>query len=331
MQTEVKEEQDVIVIEIENENTKLAPYSMNFEAVKAHYKTVASKYDNQLVTEESIQEAKKSRAEINAEKKILKERFSAIKKKHNEPLEVLKNQVDEIFAILDVPCDKIDEKIKEHEENERKAKTLLIKGIIEELNKKYSLNIPEGKIQNPQWLNKGYTKKKIREELTIFFSRVSEDLKTIKEFDEEYHIPLMNDYLDNFDIGRVLRLKISYDNQKEKQREKEEQQREAERKLEEAKSINTSIQELDNPTLMKSCNETHAQEATQQKTEELLPYTPIGEEKVVDEPPAVSVPTNNTNDEEEYIEFWVKVTPEQKDMMRNFVIDNSIKCGKVVR
>ena len=33
----------------------------------------------------------------------------------------------------------------------------------------------------------------------------------------------------------------------------------------------------------------------------------------------------------ERIEFWVEVTPEQRLLMRNFVLENHIKCGKIVR
>ena len=35
--------------------------------------------------------------------------------------------------------------------------------------------------------------------------------------------------------------------------------------------------------------------------------------------------------EKEYIEFWVKVTPEQKLMLRELVLNNNIECGKLVR
>ena len=59
-----------VEIIIENES-KLVPYKINFEDAKKYLKAELEKYQNLCVSEEFIQSAKSSRAELNKKKKEL--------------------------------------------------------------------------------------------------------------------------------------------------------------------------------------------------------------------------------------------------------------------
>ena len=56
---------------IENKNTQLTEYKINFEQAKAYLEEELQKYNKLVVSDEYMQMAKKSRAELNAKKKEL--------------------------------------------------------------------------------------------------------------------------------------------------------------------------------------------------------------------------------------------------------------------
>lgn len=143
---------------IENENTQLAEYKINFEQAKSYLVEEMKKYEKLVVTEEYFQNAKKTRAELNAKKKELTERFRSVKKKHNKPIEHLKSMVDELLGLIDEPLLKIDEQIKEYEQKAKLQKQQMILEIFEQL--KGNVNVELSTIFNPKWLNSDYSKKK---------------------------------------------------------------------------------------------------------------------------------------------------------------------------
>ena len=103
------------MVDIQITNTQLAKYEINFEQAKEYLQSELQKYQNLVVSEEFMQMAKKSRAELNAKRKELQSRFTEVKKKHNEPIDMLKTKVDELLGLIDEPLNKIDEQIKRYE------------------------------------------------------------------------------------------------------------------------------------------------------------------------------------------------------------------------
>lgn len=316
---------------IENENTQLVEYKINFEQAKAYLQEELQRYQKLVVTDEFMQMAKKSRAELNAKKKELSARFTSVKKKHNEPIDLLKEKVDELLKLIDEPLEKIDEQIKAYEVKVKQQKHQMILDIFEEIkNSREIKNIELSKIYNPKWLNVDYSKKKIVEEITLFFDRCKKDLEVIESFDDEFVIPLRELYMTCFDMSTVMQKKIAYD--KEKQRKFAEEQERLKKEYE----LKKLEEELNNKKL------DEPQEPISDFSGTSNINTPKDEISLDTEVPTNEVsgkieeeiPTQNENDDKielEYIEFWVRVTPEQKLLMRNFVLDNHIKCGKVVR
>ena len=144
-----------------------------------------------------------------------------------------------------------------------------------------------------------------------------------------------------FDMSTVMQKKIAYDKEKQRKQLEEqerlrlkaelEQQRlkeEYERKMQveavldevagkpqEPTSDFSDIPNINTPKDEISANTDVPTNEVPDKIEEEIPTQIEKDDKI----------------ELEYIEFWVRVTPEQKLMMRNFVLENKIKCGKVVR
>lgn len=292
---------------IENENTELVEYNINFEQAKAYLQEEMKKYNKLVVTDEFIQMAKKSRAELNAKKKELKERLTAVKKKHNEPIDKLKLKVDELLALIEEPLSSIDERIKEYEVKLKEQKLAMITEIFVSIKNKHNVDIKIDTIFNQKWLNTDYSKKKITEEITCFFERVTKDLEVIESFEDEFVIPLKEIYMTCFDMSIVMQKKIAYDKEKQRKIEKEQE------KLKE--EVIEEIPELTQEPISDFSDNLHINTPKKENEVEIQEPTMSGEEKI----------------DIELIEFWVEVTPHQKLLMRNFVLDNHIKCGKIQR
>ena len=334
-----------IVIESEN---KLTPYKINFEDAKKYLKSELEKYQKLCVTEEFIQSAKKSRAELNAKKKELSAKFTEVKKMHNEPINILKEKVDELLTLIDEPLNKIDEQIKAYEEKIKEQKKEEITSIFENAKKRYDFDkVKFETIFNPQWLNVSYSKKKITSEIETFFSRVTSDLEVIDSFDDEFVIPLKDLYLECFDMSIVMQRKIAYDKEKQErlQREKEEEEKKRLKELEELKNqeievVETvqdkadvfdeyfedleSLEEIPENDELEEKND-EPQEPTSDFSDDVNINLPTEEEKCDTE-------QSQKIGEEEcliHIPFYVNVTKEQKLLMREFVLENKIDCGKL--
>lgn len=326
----------MVDIIIENEN-KLVPYKINFEDAKKYLKSELEKYQKLCVTEEFIQSAKKSRAELNAKKKELSAKFTEVKKKHNEPIDLLKEKVDELLTLIDEPLNKIDEQIKAYEEKVREQKKEEINNVFEDAKKRY--NFDKVKIEtlfNPQWLNVSYTIKKITSEIEVFFSRVTSDLEVIESFDDEFVIPLKELYLECFDMSTIMQRKIAYDKAKQErlQKEKEEEER---RKAEELKNQQIEevevIEEIEVVPDKADVYDEYYDEIPDEPQEPISEDFDEQQQNIQDQTEKCEQinPTSSgeENSELEHIEFWVDVTPEQKLMFRNLVLNNKIPCGKI--
>lgn len=327
-------------IKIENENAQLVEYKINFEQAKEYLTAELEKYQKLVVTEEYMQMAKKSRAELNAKKAELKSKMTEIKKKHNEPIEKLKEKVDELLELIEKPLNKIDEQIKEYEEKVREQKKEDIKKIFEDAKRRY--NFDKVKIEtifNPQWLNVSYTKKKISSEIEVFFSRVTSDLEVIDSFDDEFVIPLKELYLECFDMSTIMQRKIAYDKAKQErlQKEKEKEEELKNQQIEEVEVVQDKADIYDeyfDDEIPEPETSENAEGDLSNEIEVELENIPEEAEKPEEIQSECSgetneVASNDKNVEMEHIPFWVNVTPAQKLKMRECVLSNKIECGKL--
>lgn len=320
-------------IVITNETNAIAVYKVNYEDVKNYLATELKKYDNLLVTEEYIQMAKKSRAELNAMKKDLQARLSEVRNAQLKPYNDLKaNYTDALEKMIDEQLVKIDNAIKEIEQKKAEEKQKEITEYFNQANAKAELNIEIRQLFNPKWTNQTYSMNKIKGEIDAFFQRVKADIEVIESFDDEFVIPLKNIYLKCFDMSAVMRNKVEFDNEKKKRIEAEQEAERLRKELEEkkAKEVAESKTEFLNQYFGEENIPENAQDDLTGVEEIPEANTPEDTKTLQETSPALANETKNTV-QLERIEFWVEVTPEQKLLMRNFVLDNHIKCGKIVR
>lgn len=320
-------------IVITNETNAIAVYKVNYEDVKNYLATELKKYDNLLVTEEYIQMAKKSRAELNAMKKDLQARLSEVRNAQLKPYNDLKaNYTDALEKMIDEQLVKIDNAIKEIEQKKAEEKQKEITEYFNQENAKAELNIEIRQLFNPKWTNQTYSMNKIKGEIDAFFQRVKADIEVIESFDDEFVISLKNIYLKCFDMSAVMRNKVEFDNEKKKRIEAEQEAERLRKELEEKKKA-----EAEKTEVLENLNTGYCVIPSDDLEDDLTGVEEIPEANTPEDTktlqktsPALANETQKAV-QLERIEFWVEVTPEQKLLMRNFVLDNHIKCGKIVR
>jgi hypothetical protein len=281
---------------ITNETKAIAVYKVNFEQVKKYLAGELKKYDNIVVSEEYMTMAKKSRAELNKMKSELKARLSEVRNAQLKPYNDLKeNYTNYLEQMIDFQLEKIDTAIKNIEFKKAEKKEEEIVKYFRQINARYEFDIEIGVVFNPKWTNQTYSMNKIKSEIDSFFQKVQDDLSVIDSFDKEFVIPLRNIYLKCFDMGAVMRNKIEFDREKQKMENSEKKEDMSSETPQANLRVVENNKDTNIPEVIKSLEETHS---------------------------AFQI---------ERIEFWVEVTPEQKAKMRNFVLENNIKCGKIQR
>lgn len=328
-------------IVITNETNSIAVYKVNYEQVKSYLTEELKKYDNLLVTEEYMSMAKKSRAELNAMKKELASRLSEVRNAQLKPYNDLKaNYTDELEKMIDEQLVKIDGAIKEIEKKKAEEKQKAITEYFNQANAQAELNIEIRQVFNPKWTNQTYSMSKIKGEIDGFFKKVKSDVEVIESFDDEFIIPLKNIYLKCFDMSAVMRNKVEFDREKQKRIEAEAEAERLRKELEAEKEKQAQAQ-----VQVQVQKETEVQEIVDIPSDDvegdLTGVENIPEENIPEEietpqetQSALADDVKNNEDTQpklERIEFWVEVTPEQRLLMRNFVLDNHIRCGKIVR
>lgn len=136
----------------------------NYEALQEKVRAASDKFANLVVTEETIKEAKKSRAELNKLKTAIDDKRKAVKRAYTENVRIFENQMnvlkDEIIPVID----SIDSKTKELDEIQRQEKADKVQALINEMAPNYEIDSRTIEIEK-SWLNKSTTMKKIAEEL----------------------------------------------------------------------------------------------------------------------------------------------------------------------
>ncbi|MEF7456251.1 DUF1351 domain-containing protein [Pediococcus pentosaceus] len=162
----------------------------NYEALQEKFRAASDKFANLVVSEETIKEAKKSRAELNKLKTAIDDKRKTVKKAYTENVRIFENQMnalkDEIIPVID----SIDSKTKELDKIQRKEKAEKVQALINEMGPNYDIDPATVEIED-KWLLKSTTMKKIAEELKDGMlarqaqaKQLANDIETITKYAE---------------------------------------------------------------------------------------------------------------------------------------------------
>lgn len=163
----------------------------NKPALDALINEVATKYDGQIVTEDTLKEAKSSRTELNKYAKALDRKRIDKKKEYMKPVEDFEKEVKGYVSTIKKQVSMLDEGIqyfKDKQLGERKAK---VQEMIKEVSEANAVDPATVELQN-SWLLKSATKAKTMAEIVEAVQkqkRINKDIEMITEYCAKLNLP----------------------------------------------------------------------------------------------------------------------------------------------
>lgn len=197
----------------------------NIEALKDVLEVELKKYQQLVVTEDGLRQAKDDRANLNKLKKNISEERIAQRRMFLKPFEEFETKCKQIEKLIDDTAYSIDSQVKAFEEREKAEKRKEIAKIYLDNIGDYGHLIPLENIFDNRWLNKSFKLKDVEVAIRDIRNNADIALKKIKEFDSEFENQLIHKYFENLNMNDVYAEKIRLDQQKKALEELEKKKR----------------------------------------------------------------------------------------------------------
>ena len=188
---------------------ELGVLETNAQVLKDKIMEIIPKYNADNYSPATIDKAVDDRALLNKTAKALNDERIKIEKEFMQPFENFKTIVKETTDLIKTTSEKIDVIIKDVENKDKADKKVIITKIFDENVKELKDILTLDKIFDEKWLNKGSwnDKDEFKEEKTLIdrIDLVRTDLITIGALKSKYEVELKSDYLNNFNLGDVIR------------------------------------------------------------------------------------------------------------------------------
>lgn len=216
---------------LNNELATILPSEIgfNFEALKGELTENLKKYNELVVTEDSIKDAKSEKTSLNKLRTAIEDKRKEVKNSCLKPYELFEVKVKEIVGMIDKPILAIDKQVKVFE-------NIVIEKKKTDINTYYAENIgelaellPLSKFYDSRWENVGFKIKDAYKVILDTILKVKTELDTIDSLGSEYESQIKDKYLSNYNLTIALAEKSRLEIQAQKLKEYEEIQ--AQRKL----------------------------------------------------------------------------------------------------
>lgn len=205
----------------------LQSIEFNFDELKTELTQRLEKYQNLIFTEDTVKEAKETKAGLNKFKEAIETRRKEIKKLCLKPYDEFENKVKELTKLIDEPINTINSQIQTFEEKRITQKIEEIKEIYNGIFEGYTDIIPFEKVFIEQWKNATFKLTKIRVELQAMFDQITGELKTINEMNlpENIALQVKDVYLRSFNFAQAIQEKTRLEELQKKLQKQEEAQK----------------------------------------------------------------------------------------------------------
>lgn len=199
-------EKPILKNEIEAKINGVAKVEDNIAEAKEYALNLKEYYSKLVFTDDQISEAKEERASINKVVKKIADYRKNIVAEFKKPIELFETTAKETEKILKETADFVDAQVKNYEEREKEEKRKQIETIYNELvgEETISTLINLNMLFDERYLNKTYKIEDVEKDLTEKIRKIANDIKSIKDLESEYEVSLINNYLQNFDLGAVI-------------------------------------------------------------------------------------------------------------------------------
>ena len=274
----------------------------NHEELKSELSEQLQKYKNIVVTEDSIKEFKADKANLNRLKTALEDKRKEVKKQCLQPYENFEKNIKELVMLIEEPIKVIDSQLKEIENKKKEEKANEIEKIYYETIGIYEELVPLNKIFNSKWLNSTYKLNDITSEIKEVRAKLESGLQIIEGLHSEFEQQIKDKFFETLDISKALQENTRLRQFREKQKVIEQQKEKQVKAFLEQQAKETQNQKV---------------KVEQQKIEE--------EQQQIEERQLEQQSTENL----QILDFRVWVTSMQKMLLKEFLVENNIKYGRV--
>lgn len=179
----------------------------NYDELKAVLQENLAQYKTQIVTPDTISDARADRAKLNKLKDGISSYRISVKKQLMEQYDTdFKPKCDELVAMVDEASSNIGGQIKAFEDAEKQEKFAKLRADYDDhANEEIQTYCPWERIFNEKWGNKGYDVEKCREEIYEAITGTENDLETIRATGGQDVPYLLDVYKQTRDLGAVMR------------------------------------------------------------------------------------------------------------------------------
>lgn len=182
-----------------------AEIGFNFDELEAELTERLNHYNNLVVTEDAIKDAKTDLANLRKLRDAIETRRKEVKRQCMAPYNAFEARVKKLTAMIDAPVAAINGQVKAFEEQEKENKRREIEAVYEELvPEAYKEIIPLARILDPKWLNKSTTMKSIQEEIATRMQRVKVDMTLLDMVDPKYTAAVRAKYIETLDVSIAM-------------------------------------------------------------------------------------------------------------------------------
>lgn len=287
----------------------------NFEEVGAALKEKLVPYSTLIVTPETIPDAKTARAGVNRLRANIDEYRKTVKKLLSEPAAEFEGNCKVLLALCDEAASNIDGQIKAFERREKDQKIASLRIFFNEQIGEEIRYLSFEDIQNPRWENKTYTEDTAQKDIVSAILTLRSALGAIRSLHSKFEAALIDQYVKTRDLASCL--------QQNERLLAEQERLEIARRRDLQEAVDRAASEK-----MKAAEDAAAK--TTASVSEI-----IGAERVaMAQPPEKQEKKAKTEPEPpeiNVIDFRVWATQAQLTALREFLLDNGIKYGRVPR
>ena len=263
----------------------------NYEELQVQLGERLEKYRTLVVAEDGIKAAKSDRAALNKLRSALEDSRKGVKADCLRPYEAFEVKIKALTGMIDGAIRNIDTQVKGFEEAKKQEKRAEIEAFFAANIGDLAELLPLEKLWNPKWLNATAKITAVQEEILTAINRAKNDIGIIRAMRVGCEAQMIDRYLQTLDMSAALAEKTRFEEQQKKLAEYQARsQQQAPAEDKPAPAVQT---------------EEPAQTATAQGTPAAEPS------------------------ELRQIDFRVWVTPDQMRALRQFLIDNKIRYGRV--
>ena len=226
----------------------------NFEELKSEISERLEYYNNLVVTEDGIKNAKSDKANLNKLITAIEDKRKEIKKQCLEPYNDFEKKCKELVSLIKAPIDKIDTQIKEFEDIKKQKKYDELKSCFDNYIGDMADIIQFDKILNPKWGNATVKIDALKAEIEDNIDRIKKELETLNtEYaDKSYKAAVISEYCKEYSMGKALiyAAQLKYDEEMQKKLLEKKKSESVKPKIDSANSACQTVKQAENDPII---------------------------------------------------------------------------------